>query len=101
MITRAHYLGQRLALLSTTLGDGPWLDAVRGRLDAALGNEPWLPWWATRADHVPSVVAWERERGLDGYLNRSARRHLRTQLLGPLRALRRAIAQMQVTVRRG
>lgn len=57
------------------LGDGPWLWALSGRLQAALGYErPALPWYAEQKDVTPLVIAWEREHGFAGFYNRHWRK---------------------------
>ncbi len=75
---RAIVLSHRVLSLSRSLGPGPWLWAAQARLWGATDVErPGLPWYADVDDETPVTIAWERERGRAGYVNRHWRKRLR------------------------
>lgn len=75
---RQRQLHARSMMLARTLGDGPWLWAAAGRLNAATGLEPpAMPWYADAGDQTALSVAYWRERGRAGFYNRSWRKRPR------------------------
>lgn len=75
---RRILLQMRVVTLSKMLGDGPWLWAATGRLQAANGLEPpALPWYAEPTDQTTLTIAYWREKGKPGFYNRHWRKRAR------------------------